>query len=266
MRVHLVQFDIQWESPEANFERVRSLVDDCGTQAGDLIALPELFDSGFTLNTQHSCDSSGRTLAFLSKLAQDTGCFVHGSRSIMPAGSGRALNCATVMEPGMESGSTDPICEYYKIHPFSIGRELEAYQGGDELSRYTMGHGEDQIHICPAICYDLRFPELFRKGVAEGAEMFVLGANWPVARQHHWRTLLIARAIENQAFVLGINRCGDDPSLHYGGGTIAIGPKGEILGELDDQQGVLSVEIDPSLVHQWRRKFPAVDDIKIRSF
>ncbi len=262
MRAHLVQLDIQWESPEANFERVCSLIDSANTQAGDLIALPELFDSGFTLNTQHSCDSSGRTIAFLAELANETGCLVHGSRAIMPPNSEHALNCATVMGPG----STDPICEYYKIHPFSIGKELEAYQGGSELFEYTLGADKNAIRVCPAICYDLRFPELFRKCVAGGAEMFVLGANWPVARQHHWRTLLIARAIENQAFVLGINRCGDDPSLHYAGGTIAIGPKGEILGELKDQQDVLSVEIDPSLVHQWRKKFPAINDVKIRSF
>jgi len=262
MRAHLVQLDIQWESPDANFERVQSLIDSASIQPGDLIALPELFDSGFTLNTQHSCDSRGRTVAFLAQLANDTGCIVHGSRAIMPANSDHALNCATVIGPE----SPDPVCEYYKIHPFSIGKELEAYKGGSKLYEYTLGSGKSKIRVCPAICYDLRFPELFRKGVAGGSEMFVLGANWPVTRQHHWRTLLIARAIENQAFVLGINRCGNDPSLHYAGGTIAVGPKGEILGELGDQQGVLSVEIDPSLVHQWRAKFPVINDIKIRSF
>jgi len=262
MRAHLVQLDIQWESPQANFDRVRSLVDAAQVNAGDLIALPELFDNGFTLNTRESCDTDGKTLAFLAQLAQDTGCIVHGSRAIMLPESDRALNCATVMAPE----SAAPICEYHKIHPFSIGKELEAYQGGTELFQYTLGTNESMIRVCPAVCYDLRFPELFRKGALDGAEMFVLGANWPIARQHHWRALLIARAIENQVFVLGINRCGDDPNLHYGGGTIAVGPKGEILGELDDTQSVLSVDIDPSQVHQWRERFQVFNDIKIRSF
>lgn len=258
MRAHLVQFDIQWESPAKNFERVEVMVDRAGVEAGDLIALPELFDSGFTLNTQLSCDSDGETLAFLARLAKGTGCVVHGSRSIMPAGGDRALNCATVLGPN----SSDPACEYHKIHPFSIGFELKAYRGGDELTSYEWA----DLQVCPAICYDLRFPELFRKGFVDGAEMFVLGANWPVARQHHWRSLLIARAIENQAFVLGINRCGDDPTLQYGGGSIAVGPKGEILGELGDEEAVLSVEIDPGAAKRWRTKFPVIDDIKIRSF
>lgn len=258
MRAHLVQTDIRWESPGANFELVRRLIDASGTEPGDLIALPELFDNGFTLNTHNSCDTSGRTLAFLSQLAKDTGCVVHGSRSIMPADADRALNCATVLSPD----STEPICEYHKVHPFSYGSEPEAYQGGDTISNYQW----NELTVSPAICYDLRFPELFRKCVVDGAEMFVLGANWPVARQHHWRTLLIARAIENQAFVMGINRCGNDPNLRYGGGTIAVGPKGDILGELGDQEAVLSVEIEPSDLHQWRERFPALNDIKIRSF
>ncbi len=100
----------------------------------------------------------------------------------------------------------------------------------------------------------------------KGAEMFVLGANWPDARKQHWRTLLIARAIENQAFVLGINRCGYDPFLHYAGGTIAINPKGKILGELDDNEDVLSVEINSNDARSWREQFGALRDIRIRSF
>ncbi len=258
MHAHLVQLDIQWETPTKNFDRVRALIADADIKQGDLIALPELFDSGFTLNTDLSCDTQGSTLAFLAQLARETGCTVHGSRSIMPAEGGRALNCATVLGPD----SPEPACEYHKIHPFSIGSELKAYQGGESLSRYHW----NGINVCPAICYDLRFPELFRKGGAEEAEMFVLGANWPSTRQHHWRTLLIARAIENQSFVLGINRCGTDPTLHYAGGTIAVGPKGEILGELGDEEAVLSVEVDPELVRHWRSRFPVLTDIKIRSF
>ncbi len=262
MQAHLIQLDIQWESPKANFDRVRSLVDNANPTPGDLIALPEFFDSGFSLNTAITCDTDSQTLHFLAQLAKDTNCLVQGSRAIMPPNSDRAFNCATILSPD----SADPICEYHKIHPFSIGNELNAYQGGHSLKSYNWKSKDQTLKICPTICYDLRFPELFRKGTVDGAQMFVLGANWPNARQHHWRSLLIARAIENQAFVFGINRCGSDPHLHYAGGTIAIGPKGEILGELDDQESVLSIEIDFKAVDRWRSKFPVLNDIKIRSF
>jgi predicted amidohydrolase len=123
--------------------------------------------------------------------------------------------------------------------------------------------GEASLTICPAVCYDLRFPELFRRGLQQGAEMFVLGANWPSARQHHWRTLLIARAIENQAFVIGVNRCGSDPHLDYSGGSMALGPKGEILAELGDEERIESVEIDPEKLRSWRGEFPAWRDARL---
>jgi omega-amidase len=114
--------------------------------------------------------------------------------------------------------------------------------------------------VCPAVCYDLRFPELFRIGLSKGAEAFAIGANWPEARQAHWRTLLIARAIENQAFVLGVNRTGSDPALRYAGGTIAVGPRGEVLGELEAEEGVLSTGVDVSEMRKWREVFPAWRD------
>lgn len=261
MKAHLVQLDIQWESPEANFTKVRSLIESVSPTPGDLIALPELFDSGFSLNIDTTQDSDNKTLNFLRALATEYNCIIQGSRTIVPAKDQLAFNCATILSP--ESGT--PLCEYHKIHPFSMGNEPQSFQGGHILEQYTWGEAPHAIKVCPAICYDLRFPELFRKGAIDGAEMFVLGANWPSPRQHHWRALLIARAIENQAFVLGINRCGLDPYLQYNGGTIAISPKGDILGELENQESVLSVEIDPDVVHQWRSQFPAINDIKIRS-
>jgi predicted amidohydrolase len=156
------------------------------------------------------------------------------------------------------------LAEYAKIHPFSYGREPERFEGGVEITVYRWGEEAGQaLTVCPAICYDLRFPELFRLGLFRGAEAFAVGANWPESRQHHWRALLIARAIENQAVVLGVNRTGRDPNLAYAGGSIAVGPRGDILGELGSEEAVLSVEIDPREVHAWRERFPAWRDIKL---
>src|SRR5690606_21197988 len=113
------------------------------------------------------------------------------------------------------------------------------------------------------VCYDLRFAELFRRGLKLGAEVYVIGANWPAARAAHWRTLLVARAIENQAVVLGVNRCGNDPHLAYAGGPIAVGPKGDILGELGEAPGILSVEVSPESIRDWREEFPAWRDARL---
>lgn len=256
MNAHLVQLDIAWEDKQTNHQRVRSLIDETQPKRGDLIVLPELFDVGFTLNTRAAIDHDNATLRFLQSLADETGCVIHGSRAMPDPESDLALNCATICTP---NATPSPACEYHKVHPFSFGRETESYTGGITLKHYQWG----ELQVCPAVCYDLRFPELFRLGVKAGAHAFVLGANWPSPRQQHWRALSIARAIENLSFVLAVNRCGNDPFLPYSGGSIAIDPKGNILGELGDEEGVLSVEIAPSVLHDWRKTFPALQDIKL---
>lgn len=217
-----------------------------------------MFDSGFSLNTQRTHDAEKTTLEFLQRLAARTQCTVHGSRTLPGTNGNKATNNATIIGPGGKR-----LAEYAKIHPFSFGREPEAFRGGDEILTYKWSCGDTHLAVCPAVCYDLRFPELFRLGLARGAEAFVLGANWPAPRQSHWRALAIARAIENQAFVLALNRTGADPHLQYAGGTIAVGPRGDILGELGDEEAVLSVEVNPDDVRGWRETFGAWRDIRL---
>ncbi len=256
MRAHLVQFDIAWEDRRANHDRVGALLERAGVGRADLVVLPEMFDTGFSLNIEKTADGDGATLAFLTGLARDRGVYVQGGRTVR-AGA-RATNRAPVIDPDGRL-----LVEFAKIHPFSLGREPERFDGGTDVVTYLWGSDPHALTVCPAICYDLRFPELFRVGLLKGAEMYALGANWPDARQAHWRALLIARAIENQAFVLGVNRTGRDPNLNYVGGSIAVGPRGDVLGELGAEEGVLSVEIDPGEVRTWREKFPAWRDIKL---
>ena len=235
------------------------LIDATPTQSGDLIVLPELFDVGFTLNTDLAIDHDNSTLAFLQQLADNTDCTIHGSRAIQSPTSPKAYNCATITSPGQ----TQPICEYSKVHPFSFGRESESYVGGEQLASYQWSQNEQSLQVCPAICYDLRFPELFRRGMTNGAQAFVLGANWPSARVHHWRTLCIARAIENQAYMIASNRCGDDPHLSYPGNSMIVDPKGEVLVEASADETVISADIDPDIVTSWRSEFPVLNDIKL---
>ncbi len=246
---------LAWEDRHKNLETTDRWVEQARPDPGDLIVLPELFDSGFSLHTEKTNDREGETLAYLRSLSARTGCVVQGGRTVRE-GEGLALNCAPVFSGRGESA---PLVEYTKVHPFSFGREPEAFRGGTEVMTYSWG----SLTVCPAICYDLRFPELFRRGLLAGAEAFALGANWPSPRAAHWRALAIARAIENQAFVFAVNRAGSDPHLDYSGGSLVVGPKGEILGELGDEEGVLSVEIDPDAVRAWRATFPAWKDIRL---
>ena len=259
MQVHLVQLDIIWEDQPANYARVRSLLESAPLSLGDLVILPELFDVGFTLTTEVANDQDGTTLAFLHNLADSTGCLIHGSRAIHDPNSGKSHNCVTVTAPGDAS----IVCQYAKVHPFSFGRESDAYIGGDKLTHYHWSSGDDRLQICPAICYDLRFPELFRLGAKQGAQAFALGANWPTPRIAHWRALCIARAIENQAYIFAANRTGNDPYLPYSGSSIIVDPKGEVIGELGDEEAVLSTKVDPSIVNDWRSVFPSLNDIKL---
>jgi len=258
MRAHLVQLDIAWEDKPANHSKVERLLDRADVAPGDLILLPEMFDTGFSLNTEKTADKDGSTLAFLQRLADDLGCIVQGGRTIHDCHCAKASNVMTIFAPGGRI-----LAEYRKIHPFSYGREPERFEGGKQVLTYRWETGNEPLTVCPAICYDLRFPELFRLGLLQGAELIAIGACWPAARAAHWRALLLARAIENQSYVLGVNRTGEEPTLKYSGGSIALGPKGELLGELGPEEGVLSITIDPRQVTDWRAAFPAWKDARL---
>ncbi len=259
MQAHIIQLNIAWEDKSANYQRVNELLEAATISPNDLIVLPELFDVGFTLNAQIASDAAGTTRVFLQELADKTNCTIHGSRAVPDPDSGKLHNCATITTPGQSS----PTCEYAKFHPFSLGREGETYAAGNELKCYQWVSGDQALTVVPTICYDLRFPELFRMGLHHGAQAFVMGANWPTARIEHWRTLCIARAIENQAYIIAANRTGNDPHLSYPGNSIVVDPKGKVIAELGDEETVVSVEINPQEVIDWRMAFPALNDIKL---
>ncbi|MEC9372388.1 MAG: nitrilase-related carbon-nitrogen hydrolase [Planctomycetota bacterium] len=256
MRAHLLQYDIAWEDPAANHATVRRLVESARVAAGDLILLPEMFDTGFSLNVDTTADEAGESAAFLSSLAAQTRAYVQaGLTARGPDNRGR--NRALIFNPdGRE------IARYDKIHPFSFGREPERFSGGDRVAlwRWRGPTENDSISVCPVICYDLRFPELFRAGLALGAQAFAIGANWPAARVEHWRALAIARAIENQAWVLALNRCGSDPHLAYPGASLVVDPQGRVLAEAGGAEAVLTVDLPAAALAEWRETFSAWRD------
>jgi len=252
VRVHLVQYDVAWESPSQNRDRVESLLARAPVEPGNLIVLPEMYATGFSLNVETTADDDGEDAAFLADLARRTGAAVVGG--ITARGERKALNRALAFGP---TGET--LASYDKIHPFTFGREHEIFAGGDRVATFEWGG----LKIGLSVCYDLRFPELYRALLGAGAEAMIVIANWPSARREHWLTLLTARAIENQAAVIAVNRTGADPFLEYSGDSRVIGARGETLARADREEGATSAEVDPAGVRNWREAFPAWRDGRV---
>lgn len=265
MRAHLVQLDIVWEDKAANFRRLLKLLDRASLppERGEMIVLPEMFDTGFSFNLDKTADRDGTTLRFLQALAKETGCFVVGARTTVGLDH-KGRNRCPVIAPGGEL-----IDEYEKIHPFSYGEESKHFTGGTRLVTFDWssptaeGRAAQTLKVCPTICYDLRFPELYRHGLLAGAEVFTVIASWPALRKVHRRALAVARAIENQAFVLCLNRAGSDPKFTYQGESFAVGPRGDVIAEAGIEESILSVRLDPGAVRAWRSEFPAWKDIRL---
>jgi len=250
MRIYGIQADLEWEDKDANFTKIRSLLDDKKIQTESLIVLPETFSTGFSMNLKVTAmNEPGQTESFLSELARDKKCWVTGGLIEPTAGGQKGINRSVTFSPVGEK-----LSGYGKIQPAAIYREDEVHEPGDRVEVIPLGG----FLSCPLICYDLRFPELFRIGMQKGANLFIVIACWPKIRIAHWVTLLKARAIENLSYVIGINRVGSDPNLEYGGRSLVIDPKGEILTDGGEEESVVEVEIDPEFVEQWREEFPAL--------
>jgi predicted amidohydrolase len=255
MKVACCQLDIVWENPPANQEKVRKLLEKKVLPAGSLLVLPEMFPSGFSMNVDSIVERSPfPSEAFLRSVAVEHGLFVMGG--FAAAGSdNRARNHAVVISP-----EGDTLARYDKIHPFTLGGEAQHYAAGAEIVTFQW----QSCVAAPFICYDLRFPEIFRAAALNGAQLFLVIANWPVKREMHWVTLLQARAIENQAYVVGVNRCGTDPKFVYSGRSMVVDPHGTILAQIGNEEGIISADVDVEALQCWRKDFPALQDIHWR--
>jgi omega-amidase len=254
VKVYCCQLDIAWENRAANFEKVERLLDESRPSPGALVALPEMAFTGFSMNVALTArEEPESTEGFLKRLSKRLGVYIV-SGSVAPGAAGLGRNEAVITSPDGEVAA-----RYQKMHLFSPADEQEHFEPGAEAITFTWAGGT----AAPLICYDLRFPESFRAGVVKGAELFVVIANWPAAREGHWRTLLQARAIENQAYVAGVNRCGADPSHKYSGGSLIVAPDGAILADAGQAEGVISAELDWGAVRDWRRRFPALADMRM---
>lgn len=249
MRVMALQYAPSWLDPEASHATVEDAIDRAAPPEGSFIVLPEMCDTGWCLDSKaairNDCMAWATDLAIRRRIHLQVG---FATKDPNPPG---AANAAAIVHP---DGSHSPV--YRKVHPFGFTEEPEHYVAGDRIVVEPVG----PFQASPSICYDLRFPELHRLAVASGAEILSIGANWPRARATHWRALVIARAIENQCFVIAVNRTGSDPTFDYGGGSLIVDPEGQVLAEGGDAPVMLEVDIDRSTLDSWRRRFPALRD------
>lgn len=249
-----LQFDIAWENKPANFSTVRRLLTQAAPQRNSLVALPEMFATGFSMNVNLVAEPyGGETEQFLAATAKEFGIYIIAGAP-MRGRDGRARNKALVF-----SAAGELLAFYAKMRPFTPGGEKEHYVAGEHAVTFHW----HETTVSPFVCYDLRFPELFREAAAsKGPELFVVIANWPEKRIHHWVALLQARAIENQAYVIGVNRIGADPYYTYSGRSLIVDPQGAILADAGYAEGFISAQLDLANLRKYREGLPFLADLK----
>ena len=254
MQVIGCQLDIQWEDKPANHERVRRLLEAVDVQPGALIVLPEMFATGYSMDVAAIHEGQDRpTERFCAALAVEHGAYVLAG-VVSPDRAGWGRNEAVAFDPCGEQ-----VARYAKMHPMTIANEADHYLPGTEVITFPCG----ELVVAPFVCYDLRFPEIFRLAAAHGAHVMPVIANWPAVREAHWLTLLAARAIENQAYVIGVNRTGRSPELEYNGRSVIIDPRGEMVADAGSREGAIVADLQLQPLLEYREKFPALTDRRV---
>ena len=252
MNIVTVQLNSVWEAKSTNQLRVREMLANSDVEAGSMIVLAEMFETGFSMNVERTSQTQEReSEKFLQALAIEYRSTVLGG-VVDVACDGKSANLAVAFDPAGKQ-----IVRYQKMRPFSAAGEAEKYVPGTE-SKTFLWNG---IRVAPFICYDLRFPELFRSTVLEmGAELILVIASWPSVRSEHWVRLLQARAIENLAIAIGVNRCGEEPGLSFDGRSCGFDHLGRELFHADATEQVITTKIDIAQLRNWRSQFPALRD------
>jgi omega-amidase len=247
LRITLVQQPLVWGDPGANRERFGALLAPLAGRT-DLVVLPETFTTGFSMEVERlGEEAGGPTSLWLARLADRLDAAVTGS--VITRDAGRYFNRLLWAEPG-----GTPLRHYDKRHLFRMGREHRHFTPG--VAAWTVAWRG--FSICPLVCYDLRFPVFSRRRAGLDYQLLLYVANWPTPRVNAWRQLLKARAIENQAYVVGVNRVGPDGNgVAYPGASAAIDYLGEPLIEAGAEPALLTVALEAEPLRAFREKFPA---------
>jgi omega-amidase len=249
-RISIAQFNISFGNPERNFEKVQEFIEQAAKEGCDLVLLPELWTGGYDYRNFITYKNENQVI--LEKIS-----VISRLKKIIIAGSyliekdGKDYNSLIIHSNGQ-------VLEHYeKLHLFSPMREDEFFTGGDHSTCVSLPWGKTGL----AICYDLRFPELFRKYSLGGATVILVSSEWPLSRINHWQTLLRARAIENQVFIFACNSVGQTGKEIFGGCSAVIDPSGNYLVKADStEECLLKVEIDIGIIDKIRNDLPVFKD------
>ena len=251
MKIALTQQETAWEDPAANMRACARLAEDAARAGAALVVFPEFTLTGFTPRPRAFADAPGAApqLDFFRALSRR-----------LPLGL--AFGCIRAAEPDapqnrlvvVRNGTV--LLDYAKLHSYSFGGETRAYSRGADL--FTTAF--EGFTLGGLICYDLRFPELFRTLALQGVELLLLPAQWPAARRYHWETLTAARAIENQFFLAACNSCGTAGETVFGGASRILGPRGELLAAAGAGEEIVTAALDFSVLAEVRNSINVFHD------
>lgn len=245
MKTVILQNDILWADPAGNIRKADAAIS--SSPDADLYILPEMFSTGFCTSPEGIAESDGATLDWMKKKSAQCGAAIAGSVAIKE--DGNFYNRLYFVKPDGD------VVSYDKKHLFTYGKEHESFTAGDRrvIVEYL------GVRILLEICYDLRFPVWSRN--RGDYDMIIYVASWPASRISAWNSLLVARAVENQCYVAGVNRVGTDPSDSYSGGSVIVDPYGNVIARCQDGiESYSEAEIDMELLEAFRRKFPVLND------
>jgi predicted amidohydrolase len=250
VRVAGLQHDIVWEDRDANFARLAPMIAGAAVSGARLVVLTEMFSTGFSMAVDRVGElPGGPSSMFLVDQARTHGVWVCGTIPERPSADARPFNQLVLAAP---DGTTH---RYAKIHPFGYGAEPEHYAAGDAFLTVDV----EGVRCSFFVCYDLRFADEFW-ALAPETDCYVVPASWPRQRAAHWKALLPARAIENQAYVVGVNRVGTGDGLTYVGDSVILDPLGDVVAVAGDGECVITGDVDPARVHEVRERYPFLRD------
>lgn len=244
----IIQTDLSWENKAANLQRLKEKIEAMDERT-EIVVLPEMFSTGFTMVPELFAETmAGETVAWMKEMAENNKIIITGSLIIEE--DGQYFNRLIWMLPNGQTG------HYDKRHLFGYGDEDKHYTPGNKRLIASVKGWRINLQVC----YDLRFPVWSRQqyvSMESEYDLLIYVANWPERRSHAWKTLLCARAIENQCFVAGVNRVGkDNKNVYYSGDSLVIDPLGQVLYHMPDAEDVFTITLQKEEVDKVRTQFP----------
>lgn len=251
MKIGCIQLNVRFGKVDENFERAEKFIREAASKGAETVILPEMWNTGYALEKlSEIADHDGtRTKTFLQSLSTELGIHIVGG-SVATERDGKFYNTMYVY-----NNNGELVSEYNKAHLFRLMNEEKYLESGSEMNLFPLS----ELEAGGVICYDIRFPEWLRAHALAGAKVLFVSAQWPTPRIDHWKTLLQARAIENQCFVVAVNRISHKVE-NYNGQSMIIEPWGEVLWTGAEDEELAIIDVDFSKVDEVRSRIPVYDD------